>query len=222
MTTHTVARYRHMLLKARNTFMRYADNHRDKVGTKFAVGTPEANDTLAKASANEELAAEIRAILDAPQLEADHATMVLQLQKSGSVILQSLDPVKVATIHMGIGVAGEAGELLDAIKRWTIYGKDLDRENVVEELGDLEFFMAGIRQNLGITREETLAANMDKLGVRYRGHQYSDEQAIARRDKQPEPELPLSDDQLYELADQKYDAQMADLEPDAGASEGLV
>ncbi len=216
----TAQRYRTMLAKVRAVFMEYADNHRDKVGTKFVVGTPEANDTLAKAGKNDDLAAEIRATLDAPQLEVDYEIMVLQLQKDGEAILAKLTPIQAATIHMAMGVTGEAGELGDAVKRWAIYQKELDRANVVEELGDLEFFMAGIRQNLGITREETLAANMDKLGVRYHGHQYSDEQAIARRDK--EPELELTDEEMLELADQKHDAQMADLDPEAGASEGLI
>ena len=64
-----------------------------------------------------------------------------------------------------------------------IYGKPLDRENVIEELGDLEFYMEGLRQGLGITREETLQANVAKLGARYAAGKYSDKAAIARADK---------------------------------------
>jgi hypothetical protein len=54
---------------------------------------------------------------------------------------------------------------------------------VVEELGDLEFYMEGLRQATGITREETLAANIAKLGKRYQNHLYSDGQAQSRADK---------------------------------------
>jgi uncharacterized protein YabN with tetrapyrrole methylase and pyrophosphatase domain len=53
---------------------------------------------------------------------------------------------------------------------------------MVEELGDLEFYMERIRQIVGITREETLKANIEKLSVRY-GKTYSNEAAQARADK---------------------------------------
>ena len=84
---------------------------------------------------------------------------------------------------MAIGIAGEAGELLDAVKREAIYNKVLDRENVIEELGDLEFYMEGLRQRLNITREETLYHNKQKLSIRYQGLQYSDKSAHERADK---------------------------------------
>lgn len=115
--------------------------------------------------------------------ELKYQGMVRQLKKKGHLIVEQMTPDKADLLHMAVGIAGEGGELLDQVKRHTIYDKDLDRANVVEELGDLEFFLEGIRQNLGITREETLQSNFDKLGVRYKGHEYSDEQAQLRRDK---------------------------------------
>lgn len=113
-----------------------------------------------------------------------HSDMVRQLKKDGALIVTQMTPEKADLLHMAVGVAGEGGELLDAVKRHTIYDKSLDRENVVEELGDIEFFLEGLRQRLGITRDETLEHNIAKLGVRYTDHQYSDEQAQQRRDKQ--------------------------------------
>ena len=112
--------------------------------------------------------------------------MVAALVKSGQDIIDTLTPEKMHTIHMAIGVSGEAGELLDAVKKYVIYNKVLDRVNVVEELGDLEFYMEGLRQGLGITREETILANVAKLGVRYSSGSYSDKQAQDRADKEPE------------------------------------
>lgn len=85
--------------------------------------------------------------------------------------------------HAAMGVAGEAGELCDAIKRHAIYGKEADVKNIVEELGDLEFYMQDVRTKYNITREQTLQANADKLAERYKGLVYSDEAAIARADK---------------------------------------
>lgn len=114
-----------------------------------------------------------------------HADMVRQLVKPGGDIIETLTPDKMNLLHMAVGVSGEAGELIDAVKKAVIYNKPLDRENIVEELGDLEFYMEGIRQQLCISREETLEANVVKLGYRYKGHNYSDRQAIERADKQP-------------------------------------
>jgi NTP pyrophosphatase (non-canonical NTP hydrolase) len=109
--------------------------------------------------------------------------MVRALVKPGAKITDQLTAEQADLWHGATGVSGEAGELLDAVKKHVVYQKDLDRENVIEELGDLEFYMEQIRQNLGITREETLDHNIDKLRVRYEGLQYSDAAAHARVDK---------------------------------------
>lgn len=116
--------------------------------------------------------------------EVDYGNMVSNLAKDGDDILQSMNGSQAHLLHMGVGVVGEAGELIDAVKKFVIYQKDLDRENVVEELGDLEFYMQGLRDELSITREETLQANADKLGKRYSGGTYSDLDAQTRADKQ--------------------------------------
>jgi NTP pyrophosphatase (non-canonical NTP hydrolase) len=112
-----------------------------------------------------------------------YAEMVRVLAKSGTAIKKSLTPIDCHTLHMAVGISGESGELLDAIKKAVIYRKELDRANVVEELGDLEFYMEGLRQGLLITREETLAANVVKLSKRYEGLKYTDKSAITRADK---------------------------------------
>lgn len=112
-----------------------------------------------------------------------HSEMVTALAKPGKVIADELTGNDAHLLHMAVGISGESGELLDAVKKASIYRKPIDRENVIEELGDLEFYMEGLRQGLDITREETLDANITKLGKRYEGHQYSDSAAQARADK---------------------------------------
>lgn len=113
----------------------------------------------------------------------NHADMVATLCKSGATIANEITPEDCHMMHMAIGISGEAGELLDAVKNPVIYRKPLDRKNVIEELGDLEFYMEGLRQGLQITREETLTANINKLGERYRGFKYTDTSAQQRADK---------------------------------------
>lgn len=94
-------------------------------------------------------------------------------------------------LHAAVGISGEAGELLDAVKKNWAYGKPLDRANVIEELGDLEFYCCAMRMLAGVTRQEVLQANADKLAVRY-GNSYSDAAAIARADKSVEEHIPPS------------------------------
>jgi len=108
--------------------------------------------------------------------------MVDALKKPGTDILRSLTPEKVDLWHAVTGIVTEAGELMDAVKKHIIYNKELDIANVVEELGDLEFYMEQLRQNCQIIRSVVLALNMQKLAQRYDGH-YSDGAARARVDK---------------------------------------
>jgi NTP pyrophosphatase (non-canonical NTP hydrolase) len=112
-----------------------------------------------------------------------HHHMVERLMKPGHVIVDQLTPEKADLMHAVVGVSGEAGELLDAVKKFTIYGKTLDMANMIEELGDLEFYLRRVRQIIGVSHSEVLIANMQKLGERYSSGSYSDEQAIARADK---------------------------------------
>lgn len=99
-----------------------------------------------------------------------------------------------AMMHAAIGVAGEAGELLDAVKKVWAYGKPLDVPNALEELGDLEFYMEALRQHIGVTREEVLQANQEKLAKRYPGGVYSDQYAQMRLDKEHVIEVPVAMD----------------------------
>ena len=116
--------------------------------------------------------------------EFDHAEMVRALAKPGEDIIASLTPEKAHLLHMAYALAGEVGELLDGLKKYVIYGKkDLDISNIVEELGDMEFFMEGIRSPLGITRKQTLEQNVAKLSKRYEGGTYSNAAALERADK---------------------------------------
>lgn len=108
---------------------------------------------------------------------------VTALVKDGDKIKSELTGNECHTIHMIMGICGEAGELLDAVKKAVIYRKSLDRVNVIEELGDIEFYLEGFRQSVGISRNETIKENMDKLSKRYSKIKYTDEDAQTRADK---------------------------------------
>jgi len=115
-------------------------------------------------------------------LQTEMTELVTDLAKPGSSILEELSPLQAHSLHMAVGISGEAGELLDAIKKHSIYQKPLDKENVIEELGDIEFYMEGLRLGLNISREEVLKHNISKLRKRY-GSSYSNQAAQERADK---------------------------------------
>ena len=113
--------------------------------------------------------------------------MVDKLAKPGEHIQASLDPYKCHLLHMTLGVSGEVGELADAIKKHVMYDKPLDIDNVIEELGDIEFYLEGIRQALNLNRNRILNLNINKLllgkNARYASGSYSNHQAQNRADK---------------------------------------
>jgi len=86
-------------------------------------------------------------------------------------------------LHCALGVAGEAGELADNIKRECIYGKAPDRANVIEELGDIMWYVQATMNLYGILPGEVFQGNADKLSKRYVELKYSDKAAIERADK---------------------------------------
>ena len=121
-----------------------------------------------------------------PTYAPTHGEMVAKLAKSGEEILKSLTPNKCHLWHMASGVGGEAGEVEDVIKKYVAYNGDLKLDKLIEEMGDLEFYLEGLRQGIGISREQILKANIAKLGKRYEGFQYTDTAAKERADKKEE------------------------------------
>lgn len=115
-------------------------------------------------------------------LDELHTELVRRCSKPGSAVLHDVTSSGLDLLHGSIGVSGEAGELLDAVKKHVIYDKPLDVDNVVEELGDIEFYLRMVRLNIGVTREETLVHNIRKLNKRYPTG-YTNAAAQARADK---------------------------------------
>lgn len=101
-------------------------------------------------------------------------------------LLKKMPTEKEDLLHTAVGISGEAGELLDAVKKHWAYGKPLDMENVREEIGDIMFYLTAMLNVLGLDEEEIIWANVEKLEARYPGITYSDAAAIARADKQGE------------------------------------
>ena len=111
---------------------------------------------------------------------------VNSIVKPGDEIIRQITPQQAHLLHMAVGVSGEAGELLDAIKKHCVYQKPINMDNVIEEAGDILFYLTGLLNDLNISVEDCVKANIDKLSKRYPAGSYSNAAAIARADKDAE------------------------------------
>ena len=66
-----------------------------------------------------------------------------------------------------LGLAGEAGETLDMVKKWVFHEKDLDVEHLKKEIGDVMWYVAMLCESFGFNLDEILQMNVDKLKARY-------------------------------------------------------
>jgi NTP pyrophosphatase (non-canonical NTP hydrolase) len=67
----------------------------------------------------------------------------------------------------GLGLTGEAGEVADLIKKTVGHGHALDRDKVLEEVGDVLWYVAMLTTLLDADLSSIAAANVEKLRRRY-------------------------------------------------------
>ena len=85
-------------------------------------------------------------------------------------------------LHAALGIAGEAGEFADCVKKHWAYGKPLDYKNAAEEIGDVLWYCALAANALHMDLGRIAEMNIEKLRTRY-PEKYTDEHAAARLDK---------------------------------------
>ena len=88
-------------------------------------------------------------------------------------------------LHGAIGICGEAGELIDAVKTHMIYGSKLDIDNIKEELGDIIWYMAMVLSSINSSFDEITDMNLSKLEKRYPEKMFSTERS-ENRDREAE------------------------------------
>lgn len=83
--------------------------------------------------------------------------------------------------HCCMGLAGEIGEVIDIIKKSIFYKKELDKNKVTEELGDVMFYLVNLATSLNISMVNVLEQNVEKLLKRY-PNGFTEKDAIERKD----------------------------------------
>ena len=74
---------------------------------------------------------------------------------------------QVMIVWCAVGLAGEAGEVMEHIKKGIFHQHGLDREKMRKELGDVAWYLAGLCSTLGLDLGEVMIANIEKLRQRY-------------------------------------------------------
>lgn len=72
-----------------------------------------------------------------------------------------------ARVIFTMGLAGETSEVVDEIKKVIGHGKPYDREKLVDEMGDVLWYLSQLAWIHGITMSEIMEANTVKLNARY-------------------------------------------------------
>jgi NTP pyrophosphatase (non-canonical NTP hydrolase) len=80
---------------------------------------------------------------------------------------------------LALGIAGEAGEIVDTIKKIVYHGHELDKDELIKELGDLEWYLQHLKKHYNISDEVVRIENIMKLNRRYK-HGFSEEDSINR------------------------------------------
>lgn len=66
-----------------------------------------------------------------------------------------------------MGLNGESGECIDIVKKHMFQGHELNKKKLVDELGDVLWYVAITCEGLGVSMDDVMKHNVEKLMKRY-------------------------------------------------------
>jgi NTP pyrophosphatase (non-canonical NTP hydrolase) len=100
-------------------------------------------------------------------------------------------------INTALGLAGEAGEVCDLIKKNAFHDKPYKREDLLKEFGDVLWYLYAIIDHTGFTVEEVMIANIEKLRARHGGTTFNAE--LAKINTMESEDFLTEDESMYLL-----------------------
>jgi NTP pyrophosphatase (non-canonical NTP hydrolase) len=73
----------------------------------------------------------------------------------------------ISLTNFALGLAGEAGETVDYLKKVIFHGHEMNKQRLTEELGDCLWYVTTIATVAGISLEDVAWYNVQKLRKRY-------------------------------------------------------
>lgn len=115
--------------------------------------------------------------------ELAHTTSATNFRKGYEKFYEVMDildhPGKIQLLHAAFGLCTEVGEFQDQLKRHLFYGKELDLTNLVEEIGDILWYVAEALEALDTPLQVAMTKNIEKLRVRF-PHCFDNDHALNR------------------------------------------
>lgn len=110
----------------------------------------------------------------------DNATYARLASRTAPDNNQPLTGHQVGLLLAAVGLGGETGEILEIIKKHVFHGHPLDREKLIKEMGDAEWYACYLRGLIGVSLEEVHNKNIEKLAARYPEGFFSSERSLNR------------------------------------------
>ena len=79
----------------------------------------------------------------------------------------TLSDADIMVLWNALGLAGEAGEVAELVKKGILHQHGLDHDQLKKELGDVLGYAAALCTRLGLDMGAVMQANIDKLYERY-------------------------------------------------------
>lgn len=77
------------------------------------------------------------------------------------------NPNRERLMVQSLGLAGEAGEVGQIIKKWAWHGKELDLGKMKDELSDVLWYVSDLASACCLNLDDIAQHNIDKLAKRY-------------------------------------------------------
>ena len=94
----------------------------------------------------------------------------MEINEYQKLAMRTLNPEidkKELILNASMGLCGESGEVIDLVKKHLFQGHDLDDERLIEELGDVAWYLAEAATALNVDLSEILEKNIKKLENRF-------------------------------------------------------
>jgi len=114
--------------------------------------------------------------------------MSMTINEYQKLAMTTLNPElneKEVLINGVMGLCGESGEVIDLVKKHLAQHHELDKEKMIDELGDVAWYLAEVAYVLGVDLEAVLQRNIEKLKKRY-PEGFDQERSIHRDEKTSE------------------------------------
>lgn len=102
-----------------------------------------------------------------------------QYQKQSYIAIHPHEDNKEEVLHWAVGLGEEAGEVLSVIKH-KYYGGQYDVEDLVNELGDVLWYVSALCTASGISMGDVVDYSIAKLQHRYPTSDFDEQRSIHR------------------------------------------